>query len=125
MNNHFWLKLIGFSGALSVALGAFAAHGLEGKLTIEYLQTFRTAVLYQFLHTLALFGVVCLPVTLFKPHFRTWILGSFATGILLFSGSLYLLVLLELPLLGAITPIGGLGFILGWCLLMFAQKEVY
>ena len=124
MNNHFWLKFVGFSGALSVALGAFAAHGLEETLSPRYLQTFRTAVLYQFLHTLALLGVVCLPVTLFKPHFRTWILGSFAAGILLFSGSLYLLVLLELPLLGAITPIGGLGFILGWCLLIVAQKKV-
>lgn len=125
MNNHFWLKFIGVSGALSVMFGAFAAHGLEDTLSIQYLQTFRTAVLYQFLHTLALFAVICLPETLFKPRFRSWILISFAVGILLFSGSLYLLVFLNLPLLGAVTPIGGVGFILGWCLLIVAQKKVH
>ena len=81
--------LFGFTG---VALGAFAAHGLRGRLSPEYLAVFHTGVLYQLVHALALFGVGVLAL-----HWRSRLLGAagglFAVGTLLFSGSLYLLTL--------------------------------
>jgi uncharacterized membrane protein YgdD (TMEM256/DUF423 family) len=82
--------------------------------------TFRTAVLYHFLHTLALLAVINLPDQLAKASLCHWAAVSFAAGIVLFSGSLYLLVLTNTPTLGMVTPIGGLAFIAGWGLLFFA-----
>ena len=123
MNNLFWLKFISLSGALAVMFGAFAAHSLDDSLSDTHMATFRTAVLYHFLHTLALLAVICLPVSLVKPHFQSLIAVSFAAGILVFCGSLYALVLLDLPAMGMITPVGGVAFILGWILLFFAARR--
>jgi uncharacterized membrane protein YgdD (TMEM256/DUF423 family) len=85
--------------------------------------TFRTAVLYHFLHTLALLAVISLPDQLTKPSLCHWAAVSFAAGIVLFSGSLYLLVLTNTPTLGMVTPLGGLAFIAGWGLLFFAARR--
>jgi uncharacterized membrane protein YgdD (TMEM256/DUF423 family) len=123
MNKPRWIQFVSLSGALAVALGAFAAHGLEASLSAKYLATFRTAVLYQFLHTLALMGLICLPDGLVNSRLQTNVAQSFALGILLFSGSLYLLVATGISALGMITPLGGLAFIAGWLTLLVASRR--
>lgn len=113
-----FLMLAAIFGFTGVGLGAFAAHGLKSRLTPEYLAVFQTGVHYQMLHALALLGVAVLSVhvggTLVK--LAGW---AFTLGILLFSGSLYLLTLAGLGV-GIITPIGGLFFLIGWALLLAA-----
>jgi uncharacterized membrane protein YgdD (TMEM256/DUF423 family) len=123
MNKVFWLRFVALNGVLSVVLGAFASHGLEDQLSDRHMATFRTAVLYHFLHTLALLAVINLPDQLAKASLCHWAAVSFAAGIVLFSGSLYLLVLTNTPTLGMVTPIGGLAFIAGWGLLFFAARR--
>ena len=123
MNKILWLRLIAISGALSVTFGAFGAHGLEDRLSASYLDTFNTAVRYQFLHPLALLGIICLPDHLVKLRTLHWVAISFTAGVLLFSGSLYLLVLFDIPSLGMITPIGGASLILGWVLLLLSVRR--
>ena len=123
MNKTLWLRLIAISGALSIMFGAFGAHGLEDRLSASYLDTFNTAVRYQFLHTLALLGIICLPDHLVKLRTLHWVAISFAAGVLLFSGSLYLLILFDIPSLGVITPIGGAALILGWVLLLLSVRR--
>ena len=123
MNNVFWLRFVALSGAISVVLGAFAAHGLQDQLSDRYMDTFRTAVLYQFLHTLALLAVISLPNQFVRVSLCYWATISFALGILLFSGSLYVLVLADMPAMGMITPLGGVAFMAGWVLLFFAAKS--
>lgn len=112
-----FLAIIGVSGALAVGLGAFGAHGLESRLSSELLATYETAVRYHFYHTLALVAVVLAigrwPAT-GLPVVSGWL---FVAGMLLFSGSLYLLAFTGVRWLGAITPIGGVAFIIGWLLL--------
>lgn len=107
--------LFGFTG---VALGAFAAHGLRGRLSPEYFAVFQTGVLYQLVHALALLGVGVLAL-----RWRSRLLGAagglFAAGILLFSGSLYLLTLSSLKL-GVVTPLGGVCLLAGWLCLGLA-----
>lgn len=116
----FFIVLAACSGLISVALGAFAAHALKHRLD-EYSQgIFQTAVQYQFVHTLALLGVgvLCFLAT---PTTAVRVSGfSFAVGIVVFSGSLYVLSLTGMRWLGAITPIGGLAFLLGWGSLLLA-----
>ncbi|MCQ3001892.1 DUF423 domain-containing protein [Pseudomonas syringae] len=105
--------LFGFTG---VALGAFAAHALKNRLSPEYLAIFHTGVLYQLIHALAILGVAVLAAQL-PGRLMTWAGFSFALGIVLFSGSLYLLTLTGISKLGIITPFGGLAFLVGWALL--------
>jgi uncharacterized membrane protein YgdD (TMEM256/DUF423 family) len=107
-----------FAAALGVAIGAFGAHGLRAIVSPEHLATFETGVRYHMYHA---FGLLILGVTLkTMPAVRANILLNagrlFCAGIVFFSGSLYLLVMLNLPLLGAVTPIGGVCFIAGWIL---------
>ncbi len=100
-------------GFLAVALGAFGAHGLRGALTPGDLATFETGARYQMYHALAL-----LALTALGPHLSRGVLRltgwAFTLGILLFSGSLYALVLSGIRGLGAVTPFGGVAFLLGW-----------
>ena len=108
------LMLASLSGFTGVALGAFAAHGLRGKLPENLLNAFQTGVSYQLWHTMALIGVALLLLrspesTLLKV---TGVL--FAVGILLFSGSLYVLALSGLGKLGMITPLGGVTWLVAW-----------
>ncbi|SHN16240.1 Uncharacterized membrane protein YgdD, TMEM256/DUF423 family [Pseudomonas asturiensis] len=114
-----FLMLAAFFGFTGVALGAFAAHGLKGRLTAEYLAIFQTGVLYQLVHALALLGVALL-ATQVPGRLVTWAGVSFAIGILLFSGSLYALTLTGISKLGIITPFGGLAFLFGWSILGLA-----
>lgn len=114
-----FLMLAAFFGFTGVALGAFAAHGLKSRLSAEYLAIFHTGVTYQLVHTLALFGVALL-ATHIPGRIVTWAGISFVIGILLFSGSLYLLTLTGIGKLGIITPFGGVAFLLGWLFLGLA-----
>ncbi|MGE4234179.1 MAG: DUF423 domain-containing protein [Bacteriovoracia bacterium] len=103
-------------GFLSVALGAFAAHFLKEKLDPYMLEVFKTGVLYQFFHALAIILVGILSVV--YPQISLKICGVlFFLGILFFSGSLYVLSISNIKILGAITPIGGVLFLAGWIVL--------
>jgi uncharacterized membrane protein YgdD (TMEM256/DUF423 family) len=104
------------SGFLAVALGAFGAHSLRDRLSSDMLQVFQTGVTYQMYHALALIGVGIL-LGRFSVEGSTWLTASgwlFLAGSILFSGSLYLLSLTNTTWLGAITPLGGVAFLLGW-----------
>ncbi|MDR9750789.1 DUF423 domain-containing protein [Pseudomonas sp. SZMC_28357] len=117
-----FLMLAAFFGFTGVALGAFAAHGLKNRLSAEYLAIFQTGVTYQLVHTLALLGVALL-ATQIPGRLVTWAGASFVIGILLFSGSLYLLTLTGVSKLGIVTPFGGLAFLIGWfCLGLAAWR---
>ena len=101
------------SGFLTVLLGAFGAHALKNSLTPAELSIWQTAVHYQMFHTSALLVLGLMPAARQTRtlHLAGWCLGA---GILLFSGSLYLLTLTGRTWLGAITPLGGLLFLVGW-----------
>lgn len=114
-----FLMLAAFFGFTGVALGAFAAHGLKSRLTAEYLAIFQTGVTYQLVHTLALLGVALL-ATQVQGRLVTWAGVSFVIGIVLFSGSLYVLTLTGISKLGIVTPFGGLAFLVGWLCLGLA-----
>ncbi|MCA8831028.1 DUF423 domain-containing protein [Hymenobacter pini] len=119
------IQLAALLGALSVGIGAFAAHGLRKTLEAAgRFETFETAVRYQFFHTLALLAVGVL--WYLKPELRS--LGTVAWlwlgGILIFSGSLYVLCLTGITKLGAVTPIGGVLFIAGWIVLLLAARQL-
>ena len=117
------LILAGILGALSVGIGAFGAHGLEATLTANgRVETFETAVKYQFYHTLALLLLGILMLN-FQQSYLTYAAYAFTGGIVVFSGSLYVLSLTNMTWLGAITPIGGLGFILGWVFLILGVSK--
>jgi len=107
-------------GALSVMIGAFGAHALRASLEAQgRLETFETAVKYQFYHTLAL-----LAIGLLMYKISDKLLGyagySMIGGVIIFSGSLYILCLSGIRWLGAVTPIGGVLMIIGWALLFWA-----
>jgi uncharacterized membrane protein YgdD (TMEM256/DUF423 family) len=117
-----WLLLGAASGAVGVMLGAFGAHALKARLAESALQTWHTAVSYQFTHAFALIAVgLWLRLA---PGATDRVLGfaggAFAAGILLFSGSLYVLALGGPRWLGPVTPVGGIAFIAGWSALAFA-----
>ena len=112
-----FITLASLSGMLAVVFGAFGAHALKGKLDDQALKVFETAVQYHFYHTFALLvvGVIALnqPQTVLLKS-SGWL---FVIGILVFSGSLYLLSLTGVRWLGAITPLGGLALVAGWACL--------
>jgi len=108
MNTNSSLKIGITLAFFAVVLGAFGAHGLEESLNVKQMETWKTAVHYHMWHALAL---ILLSVTKKENSLSAWF---FITGILLFSGSLYLLCLSGITKLGMITPFGGLCFLLGW-----------
>ena len=118
-----WLILAAFFGFLSVALGAFGAHSLKNVLDEYGKSIYEKAVLYQMFHSIALFAVGVLQ-HLFKEISFSPAGFGFIIGILLFSGSLYLLAISGVKWLGAITPIGGLSFLFGWAWLLWALSKV-
>lgn len=108
------IKIASALGAISVLIGAFGAHGLEEILSNNgRIETFETAVRYQFYHAIALL-IVGLLMRFNESKYLIWAVRFFLLGILVFSGSLYILSLTNYTLLGAVTPLGGLFFILGW-----------
>ena len=115
--NQVFLLLAALNGFIVVALGAFGAHALETRVLPELLDVYQTGVQYQMFHTVALLAVhILLQAKGELPGLR---LSGFVFlfGIILFSGSLYLLALSGLTWLGIITPLGGLAFLAGWLLL--------
>jgi uncharacterized membrane protein YgdD (TMEM256/DUF423 family) len=110
--------LAAISGFLAVALGAFGAHALKAVLQPELYLVYQTAVEYQFYHTCPLL-FLGLASNQFPEKWLKWAGIAFVTGIILFSGSLYLLALSGVRALGAITPLGGVAFLLGWGLLAY------
>jgi uncharacterized membrane protein YgdD (TMEM256/DUF423 family) len=118
---HFVLAFAAFNGFLAVTLGAFAAHGLRASLGPDLLNTFQTGVQYHMYHALALFGVGILMLHFPAQALLRYSAVAFVIGMLLFSGSLYVLSLSGIRWLGAITPLGGLGFLAGWGLLVAAM----
>jgi uncharacterized membrane protein YgdD (TMEM256/DUF423 family) len=115
-----FLAVAAIAGFLAVALGAFGAHGLKNVLNEYQLDIYQTAVNYQMWHALLLAVVTNLP----QHRLLYWACWSLAAGIVLFSGSLYLLAVTGFSWLGMITPLGGLGFLSGWALLaVFAFKR--
>ncbi|MEH6589419.1 MAG: DUF423 domain-containing protein [Halioglobus sp.] len=119
-----FIVLGSFSCMLGVMLGAFGAHALKSRLGENAMGIFETAVQYQFYHSLALLAVGILALS--QP--QTILLKSsgylFLLGIIIFSGSLYLLSFTGVKWLGAITPLGGLAFIGGWACLAFASWKM-
>ena len=107
------------SAGLAVALGAFAAHGLRSRISPEAIQTFETGARYHMYHALALLAVAW-AATRWPGAAVTAAGWLFVAGTLVFSGSLYLLAVTGVRVLGAITPFGGLAFILGWLALAWA-----
>ncbi len=112
-------------GGSSVALGAFATHGLREKLAERSLEIFETAARYQMYHALAILLVAVLMSRPEASQFWLTVAGSaFLAGVVLFSGSLYALSLSGIKSLGAIAPLGGAGFLIGWgCVLIAALKD--
>ena len=111
--------LIGVAfSCLSVIFGAFGAHYFKDKISAEYMLVYDKAVLYQMFHALAIIIISILSKVLGETNLdlSIWL---FISGILFFSGSLYILVITDTKWLGAITPIGGTFFIIGWVVLFF------
>lgn len=106
-------------GCVGVGLGAFGAHGLRGRLSPEMLVVFETGVRYHMYHALALLATAALMT---RVETRGMVVAgwSFVAGIFIFSGSLYALALTGVTALGAITPIGGVAFLVGWIALALA-----
>lgn len=118
----FWVRVGAAAMFLAVALGAFGAHALRQRLTPEMLAVFEVGVRYHVYHALALFAVAWVadqsPGSLAQAS--GW---AFVLGIIVFSGSLYLLSVTGVRWLGAITPIGGAAFLAGWVLLFLASSR--
>ena len=118
------ITMAAVNGLLAVMLGAFMSHSLEETITTELLTVFQTGVLYHMYHSLAALAVGILSHIFPKVRLLKFSAYSFLLGIMLFSGSLYLLALTELPMIGMITPIGGIFFIFGWIMLcIFGAKK--
>jgi uncharacterized membrane protein YgdD (TMEM256/DUF423 family) len=118
-----FLLLASVFGGLAVALGAFGAHALENRLSADLLSTYEIGVRYHFYHALALLGVVAVISRWPAAPAAVWAGWLFVVGIVIFSGSLYILAFTGIRWLGAITPIGGVAFIAGWaCLVWVALR---
>jgi uncharacterized membrane protein YgdD (TMEM256/DUF423 family) len=132
MSSRFYLLVSALSGAVSVALGAFGAHGLKKIVSPEMLVVYQTGVQYQFIHSLALLALAILllvPAAESVKGLVKWSAHLMMLGIVLFSGSLYTMTFMSAgggfpAWLGPITPIGGLAFIMGWILLMVAAFKL-
>lgn len=108
--------------ALAVIFGAFGAHAVKGMLTPERFDVYRTGVQYHFYHAIGLLIIGAISFHI-SNQWMVWSSYSLIAGILIFSGSLYLLTLLDVAWLGAITPIGGVAFILGWIFLFIGLTK--
>ncbi len=122
-------KLFIFLGSvnafLAVALGAFGAHGLKSKLTTEMLEIYDTAFKYHIIHAIGMILIGIIAHWIAHANLLNWSGWLLFIGILIFSGSLYILSITGMRWLGAVTPIGGLSFLAGWLLLaVFALRNM-
>jgi uncharacterized membrane protein YgdD (TMEM256/DUF423 family) len=113
-----WVRVASLFMFLAVGLGAFGAHAIRGNISEYYLEVYKTAVLYQFIHALGLFIVAWLSTISTDPKIS--LAGFFmSAGIIIFCGSLYVLSLTGIKWVGALTPLGGLSFLVAWgCLFL-------
>lgn len=111
------------SAFLSVALGAFGAHMLDGRIPAKYLDTWGKAVQYQMFHAAGLLIVGVLAGKIGTPSVLNWSGWLMLFGTVIFSGSLYVLSITQIKVLGAITPIGGVSFLAAWVLLIVAVNK--
>jgi uncharacterized membrane protein YgdD (TMEM256/DUF423 family) len=118
-----WLAIAAINGFLAVAAGALGAHGLQGRLDPHALQVFETGARYQMYHALAM-GLAAFAVRGAATMYAQTAAGFFLGGIVLFSGSLYLLALTGNKALGIVTPFGGLAFLIGWSALALAAFKL-
>lgn len=115
-----WSAAAAIALAFAVMLGAFGAHGLRGRLDAYSMGIWEKAVFYHFIHALGILIVSVLPrAGMLGWTAAAWVCGLLLAGVVIFSGSLYLLATTGIRMLGAITPIGGLSFIAGWALLAY------
>lgn len=122
MNSHTLISIGAINAFIAVAAGAFAAHGLKNLLTPEHISTFKTAADYQMIHSIGLLIIAVLNQQNIpdSKRRRNTIASLFMlAGIILFSGSLYLLTLTATNWLGIITPLGGSCFLIAWLMLAF------
>lgn len=117
---NYWILIGGIFGFLGVALGAFGAHGLKETLSPEMLETFRTGIFYQLVHTIAI-----LVIGFFgdKRFFKAALF--FSVGIILFSFSLYIYTTTGIKQLAIITPFGGVSFLIGWLIVIISGFSYY
>ncbi|MBN9557033.1 MAG: DUF423 domain-containing protein [Alphaproteobacteria bacterium] len=118
-----WLAIAAINGFISVAAGAFGAHALQGRLDAHALQIFETGARYQMYHALAIAAAALAArgaASAAPAHFAA---ACFLTGIVLFSGSLYVLSLSGIRTFGMVTPFGGLAFLAGWAALAWAAFQ--
>lgn len=117
-----FLMLGGINAALSVMAGAFGAHALEERLSERHFEVFETGARYHMYHSLGLLAVAWLASQQAPgAHVAGW---SMTAGIVLFSGSLYALALTGVDRLGAITPLGGLAFLVGWAAVVYSAARM-
>jgi uncharacterized membrane protein YgdD (TMEM256/DUF423 family) len=115
-----WIRVAALLGVVGVALGAFGAHGLRGRVSEAQLASWQTAVEYHLFHAVALLALALWADATARPLGASpWL---FTAGVLLFSGSIYLLVLTPWRWLGPVTPLGGLLLIAGWASLLWLAR---
>ena len=116
--------MIGCTNAfLAVALGAFGAHALKEKLSVEMLEVYKTGIQYHMIHAIALIITALIIDRLGANKMLQWAGRLFTLGIVLFAGSLYVLSIADVRQLGIITPFGGVCFLGGWLLLALSAKR--
>jgi uncharacterized membrane protein YgdD (TMEM256/DUF423 family) len=124
MSGWFWIRVGAILGGLAVATGAFGAHGLKDRLQdLGTTATFETAAQYHMFHALALVGVGLLAVAGKSGTALSVAAWAFLIGVVIFSGSLYALAITGSKWLGAITPVGGVAFLVGWAAFAIAASE--
>ena len=117
-----YLMWTGLLGASAVVVGAFGAHGLESRLDEETMAVYNTGVEYHFYHVMALLALIFAPSSLWQQKSTLWAARLLVVGILIFSGSLYILTISGVKWLGAITPIGGPAWVAAWICIAFSAK---
>ncbi len=122
-NRNQCIIIAAISGAIAVMIGAFGAHGLEGTISDEMLEVYKTGVLYHLIHAVALLGLALASDSIWKSKWAGRIALAWLIGIVLFSGSLYILAITDIGILGAITPIGGIAFIAGWVMVTLLRTS--
>ena len=119
-----WISAGALLLASAVGLGAFGAHGLRGRLDAYSMGIYEKAVFYHVAHALGMLAVCALSRTgAVSQSATTWVCGLLLAGVLLFSGSLYLLAVTGVRIFGAITPLGGVAFIAAWLTLAWAAMR--
>lgn len=117
-----WVRTAAALGFVAVGLGAFGAHGLRARVSVEALEIWKTAVLYHLAHAVAM---LALGLGGERLHRASLVCGLWAAGIAVFSGSLYLLTVTGVRELGAVTPVGGVCLLAGWLLLAVSARASY